>query len=121
MSTRARARGGKLKIEVDLEVVCDDERKSKGVDERKCRGGNLKVEDGLKVAGKEERKSNLERTPIIAVTAHTLQGDERRCIEAGMDDYISKPLSIGGLKAKIAHWIDVQGMDVDASRARGQS
>ena len=51
-----------------------------------------------------EAKLGRAPTPIIAVTAHTLKGDEDRCIKAGMDDYLSKPLSIAGLEAKLKHW-----------------
>ena len=54
----------------------------------------------------EEQKNGLTRTPIIAVTAHTLQGDEQRCLDAGMDDYISKPVSIAGLQALLSRWMD---------------
>jgi signal transduction histidine kinase/DNA-binding response OmpR family regulator len=45
------------------------------------------------------------RTPIIGVTAHALKGDRERCIEAGMDDYIPKPVSPEKLGAKIATWL----------------
>jgi signal transduction histidine kinase/CheY-like chemotaxis protein len=45
------------------------------------------------------------RTPIIGVTAHALKGDRERCFEAGMDDYIAKPISPDRLGAKIANWL----------------
>ncbi|PHP66159.1 hybrid sensor histidine kinase/response regulator [Zhengella mangrovi] len=44
-------------------------------------------------------------TPIIGVTAHALKGDRERCIEAGMDDYLSKPVSPDKLSEKIAKWL----------------
>jgi len=53
-----------------------------------------------------EKKYGMARTPIIALTAHTLKGDEERCIEAGMDDFASKPISMVGLQAKLEQWSD---------------
>jgi signal transduction histidine kinase/DNA-binding response OmpR family regulator len=44
-------------------------------------------------------------TPIIGVTAHALTGDMERCHEAGMNDYLSKPVSPGMLIEKIEKWL----------------
>lgn len=49
-------------------------------------------------------KLGRAHTPIIAVTAHTLSGDEERCLAEGMDDYLSKPVAIASLKAKLEKW-----------------
>ena len=60
--------------------------------------GGLEATKALREA---ERASGNERIPVIAMTASAMQGDRERCLAAGMDDYISKPIVIEQLHATI--------------------
>ncbi|MBF0212608.1 MAG: PAS domain S-box protein [Magnetococcales bacterium] len=53
----------------------------------------------------QEAKRGLRRIPIVAVTAFALQGDRERCLTAGMDDYLAKPLNFNGFEATLARWL----------------
>ena len=53
----------------------------------------------------EEHRPARRRVPIVALTAHATKGDRERCLAAGMDDYLSKPLDPQALGAKLARWI----------------
>ncbi|MEX0954201.1 MAG: response regulator [Rhizobiaceae bacterium] len=72
--------------------------------------------NGLEAAAaiREIELSTGKRTPIIGVTAHALKGDRERCMEAGMDDYLSKPVSPDRLAQKIEAWMQGDGLAMTA-------
>jgi CheY-like chemotaxis protein len=61
----------------------------------------MPIMDGY-AAAREIRRLNLPATPpIVALTANAMAEDRRRCLEAGMDDYLAKPISLERLAALI--------------------
>ena len=65
--------------------------------------------DGMTATRKiRELKSENGNVPIIAITAHALMGDKEKCLEAGMDDYLSKPIRSEVLIQKLDKWLQVQ-------------
>jgi len=61
--------------------------------------------DGLEASRRISERFGPERRPrIIAMTGNALMGDREKCLAAGMDDYISKPIRIAELQAAIERW-----------------
>ena len=60
--------------------------------------------DGLS-ATREIRRRFGSRVPVVAMTADTLEGDRERCLAAGMNDYLTKPLMPGHLDHVIEQWV----------------
>ncbi len=52
-----------------------------------------------------EREHDRARTPVVAVTASAFEEDRRRCLEAGMDDVLVKPITLERLEAMLAKWL----------------
>jgi CheY-like chemotaxis protein/HPt (histidine-containing phosphotransfer) domain-containing protein len=67
--------------------------------------------DGYELAQRireAEAEGRETRTPLIAVTANALKGEEQRCLAIGMDAYITKPIGMDKLRATLERWLSVE-------------
>ena len=74
--------------------------------------------DGYALAGRirdEEARRDLVRTPIIALTASALKGEAERCLAAGMDDYLAKPVAVAVLANALQRWLPHTAVAVAAA------
>ena len=74
--------------------------------------------DGLTATRHIRRiEAGKSRVPVVAVTAGTVSGARRACLDAGMDDFLAKPFSLGCLRKKVLRWllpsIDSEPPDAD--------
>jgi two-component system, cell cycle response regulator DivK len=66
---------------------------------------SLPIIDGWEATRQIKANTALKHTPIIALTAHAMRGDEEKARESGCDDYLSKPLDEEVLFAKLAKFL----------------
>ncbi len=64
----------------------------------------------------EAERHSRSRTPVVAVTANAMKGEEERCLAAGMDAYLVKPVNIDWLRATLVRWLAI---DEAAEHANG--
>ncbi len=65
----------------------------------------MPVMDGYEATRQIKQLPDVVAPPIIAMTAHAMKGDREKCLEAGMDDYISKPIDSEKLLFTLSKWI----------------
>jgi CheY-like chemotaxis protein len=69
----------------------------------------MPVLDGFEAAAQIRSTENPQhRTTIVAMTALAMQGDRERCLAAGMDDYITKPIKPAELQRVLERWLGDQ-------------
>ena len=85
----------------------------------------MPIMDGLEATHHIRDSRSMVRNhhvPVIAMTAHALIGDREKCLEAGMDDYISKPVSLQTITGVLARWlIPEAGMKEEAGAERSEA
>ena len=64
----------------------------------------MPVMDGLEATRLIRASETIRRTPIIAMTANAMEADRERCMQAGMDDYLSKPIKAQELRQMLQHF-----------------
>ncbi|MBP6118860.1 MAG: response regulator [Giesbergeria sp.] len=96
-------------VGVDVDVVADGQQAV----ERACTVAydlvlmdmQMPVMDGLEATRRLRAEPHLAHLPIVAMTANALESDRQRCLEAGMNDHLAKPIVPDRLWAVLQHWI----------------
>jgi two-component system, sensor histidine kinase and response regulator len=79
----------------------------------------MPIMDGFQ-ASRAIRQRGGRRVPVVALTANAMEGERERCLDAGMDDYLAKPVRPDDLVAKLQQWLGAEPAVVAAPRDQGR-
>ena len=65
---------------------------------------NIPGMDGLETTAKFKENPSLNHIPVIALTANAMKGDRERCLAAGCNSYMQKPIGVSDLRREITHY-----------------
>ena len=69
--------------------------------------------DGYETTRKiRSREHSQQHTPIVALTAHAMKGERERCLQAGMDDYLSKPMRLEDVQQTLERWLGAGASEI---------
>jgi CheY-like chemotaxis protein len=71
--------------------------------------------DGYEAARRIRADAALADLPIIAMTAHAMEGDRKKCLEAGMNDYVTKPIDTKQLFDVLGKWVSVAAEPIEGA------
>jgi signal transduction histidine kinase/DNA-binding response OmpR family regulator/HPt (histidine-containing phosphotransfer) domain-containing protein len=122
------AEGMLRKLGLEVEVVED------GAEALQClqKGGydlvlmdcQMPVMDGYQATQelrRHEQRARHRRIPVVAMTAGALAGDRERCMAAGMDDYLAKPVRMDALSKSLSHWLPGRIISAPSASVSGSS
>ncbi len=71
-----------------------------------CQMPNMDGYEAAKIIREVEKANRQSHTPIVALTAHAIKGDDEKCIKAGMDDYLAKPVKQEQVEDMLLKWVN---------------
>jgi CheY-like chemotaxis protein len=78
----------------------------------------LSGQDATREIRAREARNGRAAVPIVAMTASATAADRKACLDAGMDDFIAKPVQRDELKAVLRRWLPEHALPADAGAAR---